>query len=160
MLDWESLFKRYVWDTRTTPYFTPVARLTRNQADYEVLAWCLFVGILFAVVALGALTDKALFGRSPVLGLYAFTVVAGAVIFNYTKIVWSAVYVAAAPLACLAYVLIYGFSGERIRTDSIIVVGIVVLMLLYAPRLIGIARTYPSMPEGEAASPRRSLFKR
>lgn len=160
MLDWENLFKRYVWDTRTTPYFTPVARLNRGQADYEILAFCLFVGILFAVVALGALTEKALFGRSPMLGLYAFSVVAGAVIFNYTKVLWSAFYVAAAPLACLVYVVVYGFAAGRPHMDSLLVGGFVVLILLYAPRLIGIARAYPSMPDAPTPPPRRRLFKR
>ena len=115
--------------------------------------------MLFAVVALGALTERMLFGRSPLLGLYAFTVVAAAVVFNYTKVLWSAVYVAAAPVACFAYVVIYGFGEGRPRMDSLLVAGIVVLIMLYAPRLIGIARHYESMPEGEAPPPRRSLFK-
>lgn len=159
MLDWESLFKRYVWDTRTTPYFTPVSKLTRVQANYEVLAFSLFIGILFAVVALGALTEEAMFGRSPLVGLYAFSVVAAAVVFNYTKLVWAAVYLAASPLACLAYVLLYGFGEERSRMDSLLVAGIVVLILLYAPRLIGVARAYPNMPEGDEPPPRRTLFK-
>ena len=159
MLDWESLFKRYVWDTRTTPYFTPAARLTRAQANHEILAFTLFIGILFAVAALGALTDKALFGRSPAAGLYAFSVVAGAVILNYTKAILAAIYVAAAPLACLAFVLIYGFGNDRSSADSYIVLGIVVVILLYAPRLIGIARSYPNMPEGDAPPARRTLFK-
>lgn len=159
MLDWENLFKRYVWDSRTTPYFTPVARLNRVQADYEVLAFCLFFGVLFAVVALGALTDRTPFGRSPLLGLYAFTVVAATVVFHYTKMFWSAVYVAAAPLMGLIYVLAYGFREDRIRMDSIIVGGVLVLLLLYAPRLLGIARAYPSMNEGDEPPPRRRLFK-
>ena len=82
MLDWESLFKRYVWDTNTTPYFTPVAKLNRYQADHEIFAFCMFAGIIFAVVALAALTDVSMIGRSPIAGLYAFTVVSAAIIFN------------------------------------------------------------------------------
>lgn len=159
MLDWESLFKRYVWDTRTTPYFTAVGRLNRTQADYEILAYCMFVGILFSVVALAALTDKAMFGRSPLLGLYAFTVVAGAVIFHYTKFLWSAVYVAASPLAGLGFVVFYGFGEDRSHMDSIIVAGILGLLVIYAPRLVSVARAYPDMPEGDAPPPRRRLFK-
>jgi hypothetical protein len=158
-MDWESLFKRYVWDSQTTPYFTAVSKLTRVQANYEVLAFCLFFGVLFAVVALGALTEKAMFGRSPILGLYAFSVVAGSVVFNYTKVVWSAVYISAAPLSVLIYVVIYGFSDKALRMDSFIVAGGVLLMLLYAPRLIGIARAYPNMKEGDEPPKRRRLFK-
>jgi len=85
--------------------------------------------------------------------------VAGAVILNYTKAILAAAYVAAAPLACLAFILIYGFGDDRSRGDSFIVLGIVVVLLLYAPRLIGIARGYPNMPEGDAPPARRTLFK-
>jgi hypothetical protein len=31
-MDWESLFKRYVWSDVRTPYLVPVARLSRVQA--------------------------------------------------------------------------------------------------------------------------------
>ena len=159
MFDWESIFKRYVWDSRTTPYFTPVAKLDRVQANSEIFAFCLFFGILFSVVAISALTEKALFGRSFLLGLYAFSVVAGAIVLNYVKVVPAAFYVAASPAACLAYVLIYGFGDGRPRLDSLMVAGFVVVVLLYTPRLIGIARAYPEMPEGDAPPPRRRLFK-
>ena len=158
MLDWESLFKRYVWDSQTTPYFTPAARLTRTQADNEVLAISLFVGVLFAVVALAALTDRTPFGRSPILGLYAFTVVAAAVVFNYAKLLAAAAYVAVAPLAGLVYVGVYGFGAAHARLDSLVVAGVLLLMLLYAPRLIAIARAYSDMEDG-APQPRRRLFK-
>ncbi len=160
MLDWESLFKRYVWDADTTPYFTPVAKLNRYQADHEVYAFCMFIGVIFAVVAVAALTDASMIGRSPIAGLYAFSVVAASIIFNYTKVVWSALWLAIAPLAGLAVVLFYGFDGERVRVDSIIVGGICVLILIYMPRLIGVARAYPDLPEPETPPPRRRrLFK-
>lgn len=158
-MDWETMFKRYVWDTERTPYFTPVSRLTRVQADFEVLAFSIFMGVLFSVVALGALTDKSMFGRSPPLGLYAFSVTASAIVFNYTKLLIPAIYLAASPLACLAYVIIYGFDGARLRVDSLIAGGIVLMLTLYAPRIIGIARAYESMPAGVAPPPRRTLFK-
>ena len=93
------------------------------------------------------------------IGVYAFTVVVGAVILHYTKAFVAAIYVAAAPLACLVYVLFYGFSDDSVRSDSLIVLCIVAALLLYAPRLIGVARAYPGMPEGEEPPPRRRLFK-
>ena len=160
MLDWESLFKRYVWDNNTTPYFTPVAQLNRYQADHEIFAFCMFVGIIFAVVALAALTDVSMIGRSPIAGLYAFTVVSAAIIFNYAKVVWAVLWLALAPLAGLAFVLFYGFDGGRVRVDSIIVAGLFILTLMYMPRLISIARAYPDIPEPETLPPRRRrLFK-
>ena len=71
MLDWENLFKRYVWDDRTTPYLIPVKRLKRQQADYEILAYSVVIGILFGVVSITALTDVGPQGRSPNISLYA-----------------------------------------------------------------------------------------
>jgi len=65
----------------------------------------MFVGIIFAVVALAALTDVSMIGRSPIAGLYAFTVVSAAIVFNYTKVVWAVLWLALAPLAGLAFVL-------------------------------------------------------
>jgi len=159
MLDWEGLFKRYVWDTDRTPYFTPVARLTQAQANYEILAYALFMGVLFTVAALGALSEKSLFGRSPLVGLYAFTVVSASVILYYAKLFWAAVYVAAAPAAGLVAVAAYGFMGDRARMDSIIVGGLLILLMLYAPRILQVVRSYPDMPEGVAPERRRKLFK-
>ena len=66
MLDWEGLFKRYVWDDRTTPYLVPLSKLNRRQADNEILIYSLFVGVLFGIVAITALSDETLHGRSPV----------------------------------------------------------------------------------------------
>ena len=57
MLDWEGLFKRYVWDNRTTPYLVPLSKLNRRQADNEILAYSLFVGVLFGIVAITALSE-------------------------------------------------------------------------------------------------------
>ena len=80
MLDWENLFKRYVWDHRTTPYLIPVNRLKRQQADYEILAYSDFIGILFGVVSITALTDVGPQGRSPNMSLYALSVTFASVI--------------------------------------------------------------------------------
>ena len=159
MLDWEGLFKRYVWDSDRTPYFTPVDRLTKVQANYELLAYCLFMGVLFTVVAVAALTDRPLFGRSPLVGLYAFSVLAGAIVLHYTKAFPAAVYVALSPAAGLIAVVLYGFDGDRTRPDSLIVLCIMALLLLYAPRVIGIGKRYPDMEEGVEPERRRKLFK-
>ncbi len=40
-LDWEKLFKRYVWDDERTPYLTRVRNLSRVQAHYELSATAL-----------------------------------------------------------------------------------------------------------------------
>ncbi len=58
-MDWESLFKRYVWDDNKTPYLVPVAKLNRRQANSEIMIYTLFLGVLFGVVAVTSLSSSA-----------------------------------------------------------------------------------------------------
>jgi hypothetical protein len=41
-LDWEKLFKRYVWHDEKTPYLTRVAKLTRVRALPTAIGWWSF----------------------------------------------------------------------------------------------------------------------
>lgn len=159
MLDWEGLFKRYVWDDRKTPYLVPVSKLNRRQADNEILAYSLFVGILFAVVALSGLTGSASHGRSPFMMLYGFSVVCAAVLLHYTKSVLAAFYLAATPVAGLAYLLVFGLASNRALVDTVIVAAIALLLLWYSWRLVNLTRAYPALPDAEPDPPRRRLFK-
>ena len=142
-MDWESLFKRYVWDENKTPYLVPVAKLKRRQANSEIMVYSLFLGVLFAVVAVASLSSKAPQGYSPGMGLYAFTVVCAAVCFGVAKSYVAALYLSATPLAALAYVLLYGFGSERELLDTVIVVTVLVLLLRYSFRIVSVARAYP-----------------
>lgn len=159
MLDWEGLFKRYVWDDRTTPYLVPVAKLNRQQADSEVLAYSLFVGVLFSVVALGAMSEMSPHGRSPAAGFYAFTVVCACLLLHYTKAVPAALYLGTAPLAGLGYVAVVGTTSGRNPIDTAVVAAILIVLALYSFRLLNLIRRYPSLPDNGAAPPRRRLFK-
>ena len=161
MLDWENLFKRYVWDDRTTPYLVPLSRLNRHQADNEILAYCLFLGILFGVVALTAMSGATPHGRSPIIATYGITVVFAAIAFGIAKNYFAALYLSATPLAGLTYLLIYGFRSDRQLVDTLLVALVVLLLLWYSLRVIGLARIYPKLrvPENEE-QPRRRLFKR
>ena len=161
MLDWENLFKRYVWDDRTTPYLVPLSRLNRYQADNEILVYCLFLGILFGVIALTAMSGATPHGRSPIMALYGITVVLAAIAFGIAKIYLAALYLAATPLAGLVYLLIYGFRSDRPLVDTLLVGLIALLLLWYSVRVIALARVYPNLrkPENEE-QPRRRLFKR
>lgn len=158
-LDWEKLFKRYVWDDRTTPYLIPIARLNRRQADYEIGAYCLFLGILFGVVALAAAGVNSEHGHSPGMAVYAFSVVCATVLFGVAKSSAAAIYLSATPLSGLAYLLVYG--GERELFDTLIVAAIMLILLRYSLRTIAISRAYADLPEpGDEDPPRRRLFKR
>tara|TARA_Y100000588_G_C14267004_1_gene930405 strand:- start:1849 stop:2334 length:486 start_codon:yes stop_codon:yes gene_type:complete len=161
VLDWENIFKRYVWDDRTTPYFVPLARLNRYQADNEILAYCLFMGILFGVVALTSMSGATPHGRSPIMALYGITVVLAAIAFGVAKHYYAALYLSATPVAGLIYLLVYGFTSERQRLDTLLVMFLVLLMLWYSLRIIKLARIYTNLPIPEnQIQPRRRLFKK
>ena len=161
MLDWESMFKRYVWDDRTTPYLVPLSRLNRYQADNEILAYCLFLGILFGIVGLTAMSSATPHGRSPIIAIYGITVLFASIAFGIAKNYYAALYLSATPLAGLAYLLIYGFRSDRHLVDTLLVALVVLLLLGYSLRVIRLARIYPKLrvPENEE-QPRRRLFKR
>ena len=159
-MDWESLFKRYVWDANKTPYLVPVAKLNRRQANSEIMIYTLFLGVLFGVVAVTSLSSSAPQGYSPGMGLYGFTVVCAAVCFGVTKSYMAALYLSATPLAGLAYLLLYGAGSERELWDTVIVAVVLALLLRYSLRIVAVARAYPELAEGpDDDTPRRRLFK-
>ena len=146
MLDWDKLFRRYVWDDDKTPYFTAVPRLTRRQADYEIRFFAIFLGILFSVVALAASTDAGPAGRSAGIALYALSVVCASVVLAFTKHYWSALYCGAAPIASLAYFLLYQPNEKLGAIDYVVISAILALWARYSLRVAAIGRRYPSMP--------------
>lgn len=155
---WDSFLKKYVWDDQKTPYFTPVERLTQRQADHEIFAFALFMGVLFGVLSLVSLGEGTPYGRSPLGSLYAFSVVCGAVVLNVMKSHAAAVYLGAAPAAMLVYLYMNGFSPKLGVVDQLLIVAGALLLVRYAFRLAAVVRRYPDMPEGEAPQPRRGPF--
>jgi hypothetical protein len=143
-VNWEKLFKRYIWDDERTPYFVPASRMTKRQADHEVFAYTLFLGTLFSVVCLAALSYA---GSSDLIVLYAFTAIVGTVVLGVTKHLYAAWYCGAVPVAFLLYLLAYGFPAGLAPIDHFVLIAFALIWLRYAYRVIGIARAYPDMPE-------------
>lgn len=144
-MDWESLFKKYIWNEQTTPYLTAVPDLNQRQGKSEILSYSLFLGVFFGIVALLAL-GKGHEQYATGVGFYGFTVVCAAVIFGIMKNYYAALYLSATPVASLAYLLFYGLGSERENVDTIIVAGISLLLLRYSLRIVAIARAYPTFP--------------
>ena len=144
-LDWEGMFRKYVWNVDTTPYFTPVKGLNRRQANSEIRFYCWFIIILFGVISLASLKgspDNSPFGVS----YYGFTVVCAAVLFGFAKTYPAALYLSATPLVSLAYIWFYGLSTERPFGDTLIVTIIFIALLRYSFRIVAIAKAYQSLP--------------
>jgi hypothetical protein len=119
--------------------------MTRRQADYELHAYAMFVGILFGMVAGGALLSQDPQIKSELVAIYAFTVVCGAVIFAFTKAVPAAWYCAAAPLAALLYFFVHGFHPNLSAIDHAAAIVFALIWLRYSLRVLAIARAYPDM---------------
>lgn len=159
---WDGFLKRYVWDDDKTPYLVPVDRLHRRQADHEILAYCLFLGVLFSVGALVCLVESGPVGRSVGASFYAFSVVCGAATFQITKSDAAALYLSAAPIAVLTFMYFNGLSEIRPAFDTVLVVFVVLVLVRYSFRVVALARAYPNLPEpeddGDPRPRRRRMF--
>ena len=140
-LDWEKLVKRYVWHDEKTPYFTRVRNLTPVQAGYELLAYSLFTGIFFAVLAVASFSQKLPHGTARVVALYAFTVACAAVLLGTLRHPWAAMYCAASPLGMLAYFGVFGFPDGLAGMDHALLAGIMAVWFAYSLRVVAVART-------------------
>ena len=145
-LDWEKMFKRYVFDDERTPYFTRAERLTQTQARYELFVYTVFLGALFAVLSVATLSPDLPHRGAAGVSAYALSVVLAAVAFGVTRHAWTAAYCASAPLAALFYFLIYGFHPNLGTADKVLLVVVVLVWLRYSWRVLAIVRFYPSMP--------------
>lgn len=148
----EKFFRKYVWNEERTPYFTPVARLTRTQADYETLAYAILTGVLFALIAIAALSDRLPHGNSQAVSLFAFTQVCAALLLGMTRGLWVAYYCASAPVAALLYFALFGFHGNLEVPDKTLLVAVMVLWTVYCRRLVAVARAYQTLPDPPPAS--------
>ena len=148
-MDWYAYIKRYVWDDNKTPYFVPVARLKRSQADYELFSFTFFMGLLFAIVSIISLTENAVYGKSLTVAVYAFTVSCAALLFGVTRHVYAVYYLATAPLAALAVmatVILGDLAPDLAAIDKVVIIVINLAVLRYSLRVLAIAKAYRHMP--------------
>ena len=152
-LDWIGLFKRYVGDDIKTPYFVAVGRLTRVQAKHELFVFTLFLGVLFGVIGVAALSPTLPHGDTLSVSLYAFLVAGAAIVFGMSKHPAAAAICASAPVGALLYFILFGFHPNAATGDKILQVIIALLWLRYSWRVLQIARAYPTMLDGDAPEP-------
>jgi len=146
-LDWEKLFRRYVWHDEKTPYLTRAANLTRVQARHEIFGYALFMGVLSGVLAVVTQSPALPHGGAPIVPVYAFTVCCAALVLGFTRHPWAALWCALSPLAALAYFAVWGFHPGLDDGDKALLLVVSALGLLYAPRLVAVARAWHGRPE-------------
>ena len=144
-LNWEKLFKRYVWHDERTPYLTRVANLTRLQAHYELFGYSLLMAVLFAALSVVSLSSALPHGDAPGVSIYAFTVCCAAVLLGAARHPWAAMWCAGAPLAMLAYFAFWGFHPGHEFADKAILVAGAIAWLLYSRRVVAVARAWQGL---------------
>jgi len=142
-LDWEKLVKRYVWHDERTPYFTRVRNLSAVQARYELLAYCLFTGVFFAVLSVAGLSNKLPHGNAAIVPIYAFTVTCAALILGVLRARWASLYCAAAPLGMVAYFAVYGFPDGLSGMDHALIIFVMLAWFAYSLRVVAVAAAFP-----------------
>ena len=143
--EWEKMVKRYVWNDERTPYFIRVANLSRQQAHYELLGYALLVGVLSGVLSVASLSNEPPYGEAAGASLYAFTVCCASILLGATRHPWAALWCAGAPLGVLSYFALYGFDPGLGDADKMLLVAAMLGWLLYAPRVVAVARAWPSL---------------
>ena len=122
---WEKYVKKYVWDDDSTPYFIPVRKLKRYQADKELLLYCAFL-IIPAGLLVAAFISAALNGdySNLALGLYGIAVLASAGFLHFRKSISAALFSISAPVLLLLHFGINGFEVPDLNINKVTVVAI------------------------------------
>lgn len=144
-LDWEKLFKRYVWHDERTPYLTRVANLTRTQAHYELFGYSLIMAVLFGALSVLAFSSKLPHGGAAIVPVYSFTVCCAAVILGFTRHPGAALWCAGAPFAMLAYFATWGFHPNLEAWDKALLIAAAIAWLLYSRRVVAVARAWQGL---------------
>jgi len=148
-LNWDKMFRRYVYDEEKTPYFTAVSRLNKRQARYEVFVYALFIGLLFGFTGIAALAGKLPHGNATGVPIYTFFTVWMAIAFAWTRNQMAGSFCALAPIAVAVYLIIYGFPPKLGPNDKLLIGAVLVCWTYYSWRIVRLAAHYPNMPEPE-----------
>ncbi len=157
-LDWEGMFKRYVFDEARIPHFVPVTKLTRTQAHYEILYYAILTVPVAALGGIAALSGRLPHGDAPLVAFYALAVAWATALFAVNKNQIAGSLAATFPIAMLVYFAVFGFPETLKGFDRWIVTAVVVLWAAYCWRIVRIAAAFPTMidpPDGPKPQPRR-----
>lgn len=126
-LNWGNMFKRYVFDDAKTPYGRPVAKLDRTQAGNEMFFYCMLQIVLFGVIALLSASPALPHAGAPIVTFVAVGLCAAAAVLAVTRHLLAAGIVVLAPMACLAYLWVYGFHPRIGGGDKVLLIGVLLL---------------------------------
>lgn len=145
----QDFVKKYVWDDEKTPYFRSVRRLTKSQADNEIMIYAVFLGGTFSIMEIISASAWSQSGDF-LLGIIAFysaLVVGGAIVLWRRKDVRAAWISLTAPIATALNFIFDGMHGELGQADKFILIGFCLLWLRYGVRVISICLRYDNLPQ-------------
>ncbi len=157
-LNWEKMFKRYVFDEARTPQFVAVSKLSRTQAHYEILFYTILVVPICLMSGVLSLSGKLPHGNVPMIAMYAFVAAWATIVFAWNKNQIAGTFSATVPVALLIYFVSFGFPEKMSRGDSLLVIAVVLAWVAYNWRIVRIAAGYPEMidrPDSPQPLPRR-----
>lgn len=148
-MGWFDSVRKYAWNETTTPYFVPVQKLNRTQADKELFVYTLFLLILFGVLALVSCGGKSNLGDSISIGMsaHAFTVFCAALLLGIRKSPGAALYCISAPVAAFLFALVNKFQFSRGSLADYVFLAFAVLWFFYSRRVYAITKAYAGLPE-------------
>ncbi len=141
--------KKYIWDEDKTPYFKSVARLTRKQADNEIMIYAAFLGVVFVMMELisaSAWNQTGEFQFSAI-AFYCAVIVGGAIWLWRRKDVRAGWLCLTAPIAAALNFIFDGLHAELHDIDKYALLVFCLLWLRYSVRVINICRRYDTMPQ-------------
>ena len=147
LMGWYEHMKRYVWDDERTPYLVKVPKLSRFQANKELLAYGIFLGTVFSVVTL------IFFGRFKggggefylLFSAYGFAVTIAAYLLVQGKRVRTARFLHSVPFAIMAFVSLDGIQPPLPWVEKSFLLTVSILWVIYSFRVVAICRAYPGM---------------
>lgn len=144
---WEKYVKKYVWDDDSTPYFIPVQKLKRYQADKELFIYAFFLATPATLLTAGIGSQIVSGGiyDNLIVGVYAFSVFCAAVYLHFRKNLYAALYTVTAPFAMLLHFTLNGFPSKLHTIEQVGLVIVTLIWLRYTIRVVAIAKAYPGL---------------
>jgi hypothetical protein len=150
-MSWYDFIRKYVWSDEKTPYFVPVARLRRRQAESELFVFSVLMAAFFFVTGLLSLLGASDIPGAFAMAAYSFALCSSAIALGATRHRIPAFICATAPPALLGYLLAFGFPRALHMADKLLIGAIALLLGLYCFRVVAIARAYPRLRDGGRA---------
>ncbi|MBL4719620.1 MAG: hypothetical protein JKY20_00610 [Alphaproteobacteria bacterium] len=147
MVIWEKYVRKYIWDSKSTPFLIDVKDLSQLQARKELFLYTIFLSTPFSLLsaATGMMAYKYADLGYALLTLYVVSIVIAAAMTHQSKSRKAAIYCGTAPLAVLAHFIINGFPPNLHLLDHSVMIFAILSLLRYTFRIVTIVGAYAGL---------------